>query len=240
MVTSADIIRFSHINKQFARKELIAYLKRTKQSVSPNAVSVQLKRLLNNHILIQPKLGVYALPDKSKTNFFVTNTDDIRQISEQIKQRFPFINFCVWSSKAIMPYMHHIPNLNFLLVDVERDATEAVFNMLNADTSKRVFLTPSQTDFERYISGNEAIIVRPLISEAPVKTVENIPAPTIEKILVDMAGDTEFSFLQGTEINQVYATIFERHKVNKNKLLRYATRRGRKEEVQQLLNDNNL
>jgi hypothetical protein len=53
-------------------------------------------------------------------------------------------------------------------------------------------------------------------------------------------GDVEFSFLQGSEVNYVYTTIFERHNVNKNKLLRYATRRGRKEEVEQLINANKL
>ncbi len=99
---------------------------------------------------------------------------------------------------------------------------------------------PSLTDFERYINTNEAIIIRPLISESPLLVVDGINTPTIEKILVDIVGDVEFSFLQGSEINYVYAAVFERHSVNKNKLLGYATRRGRKEEVEQLLNTNKL
>jgi hypothetical protein len=240
MVPNTDIMRFATDNKQFTRKELIVYLEKHQQSVSPNAVSVQLKRLLDNHALIRSKIGVYALPEQAKTDFFITNTNDIKQISKQIKERFPFINFCVWNSKVILSYMHHIPKLNFLLVDIERDATESVFNALNTDNSNPVFLMPTQTDFDRYIIGNEAIIVRTLISESPLQIFENIPAPTIEKILVDVVGDVEFSFLQGSEMHYVYKTIFEQHKVNKNKLLRYATRHGRKQEVQQLLNDNNL
>ncbi|MDR2813731.1 MAG: hypothetical protein LBB79_03625 [Prevotellaceae bacterium] len=240
MVTNTDIMRFAANHKRFTRKELIAHLEQGRQDVSSNAVSVQLKRLLNSKALIHPKFGVYALPDRSKVDFFVTNTDEVRQISEQIRQQFPFTIFCVWSSREIAPYMRHIPKLDFLLVDVERDAAEAVFNRLHADTSMRVFLTPTQTDFGRYIAGNEAVVVRPLISEAPLATVENIPSPAIEKFLVDMVGDVEFSFLSGIEMNYVYAAIFERHKVNKSKLLRYAARRGRKTKVQQLLDDNKL
>ena len=99
---------------------------------------------------------------------------------------------------------------------------------------------PDQTDFDRYINGSDAIIIRPLISESPLQLVEGINTPTIEKVLVDIVGDVEFSFLQGSEINYVYTTIFERHNVNKNKLLRYATRRGRKEEVEKLINANKL
>jgi hypothetical protein len=240
MVTNTDILRFTADNKRFTRKELIVYLEKHQQSVSPNAVSVQLKRLLNNNALIRPKLGVYALPEQSKTDFFVANIDDVKQISEQIKQEFPFVNYCVWNSKVILPYIHHVPNLNFLVVDVERDATEAVFNVLNSNNSNRIFLMPTQTDFDRYIIGNKAIIVRQLVSEAPLQFFENVPVPTIEKILVDMVGDVEFSFLRGAEMYYVYTTVFERHKINKNKLLRYATRRGRKQEVQQLLTDNDL
>ncbi|GAP72979.1 hypothetical protein SAMD00024442_52_2 [Candidatus Symbiothrix dinenymphae] len=241
MITNADIMRFAANNKQFTRKELINYLEKYQQLVSSNAVSMQLKRLLNKHALVRPKLGVYALPEQSKADFFITNTNDIKQISEQIKAQFPFIHYCVWSSKVVLPYMHHVPNLNFLLVDVERDASEAVFNMLHAaETPNRIFLMPTQTDFDRYVVGNEAIIVRTLVSEAPLQVYEKIPTPALEKILVDMVGDIEFSFLQGAEIHYVYTAIFERHKVNTNKLLRYATRHGRKQEVQQLLNENKL
>jgi hypothetical protein len=136
--------------------------------------------------------------------------------------------------------MHHIPNLKFIYVDVEREVAESVFNLLNADSSLRVFLMPDQIDFDRYISGSDAIIIRPLISESPLQLVDDINTPTIEKVMVDMVGDVEFSFVQGSEINYVYTTIFERHNVNKNKLLRYATRRGRKEGVEKLINANKL
>ena len=136
--------------------------------------------------------------------------------------------------------MHHIPNLNLLFVDVEREVTESVFYFLNSDSTKRVFLQPSLTDFEQYISANEAIIIRSLISESPLQLIESINTPTIEKVLVDIVADVEFSFLQGSEINYVYTTIFEKHNVNKNKLLRYAARRGRKNEVKKLINTNKL
>ncbi|MDP4241010.1 MAG: hypothetical protein Q8904_16225 [Bacteroidota bacterium] len=82
---------------------------------------------------------------------------------------------------------------------------------------------------------NDAIIFRPLISDSPLQLVKDINTPTLEKILVDIVGDIAFSFLQGSEINHIYTTIFERHSINKNKLLRYATRRARKEEVEELL-----
>ena len=139
-----------------------------------------------------------------------------------------------------LPYMHHIPNLNFLFVDVELEVAVSVFNLLNSDSTKRVNLMPFLTDFERYINGNEVIIIRLLISESSLQLIDGISTPSIEKILVDMVGDVEFSFLQGSEINYIFTNIFERHSINENKLLRYATWRGRKQEIEQLLNSNRL
>jgi hypothetical protein len=240
MVTTNDILNFAFTHKVFTRRELITNLKSENQIGSPGTLSEQLNRLLKSGQLIRIERGVYKLPDDARKDFSVICTEDMRRINQQIKTQFPFVDYCLWSVSTLMPYMHHIPNLNLLFVDVEREVAESFFNLLNADSNKRVFLMPTLTDFERYISTNDAIIIRPLISESPLQLVEGINTPTLEKILVDIVGDIEFYFLQGSEINYVYTTIFESHSVNKNKLLRYATRRGRKDEVEQLLNANKL
>lgn len=240
MVTTIDILNFAFTHKVFTRKELITNLKGENQVGSPGTLSEQLNRLIKSGQLIRVDRGVYKLPNEARKDFIVVCSENMRQINQQIKTQFPFVDYCLWTASTLMPYMHHIPNLNLLFVDVEREVAESVFNFLNTDSNKRVFLLPSHIDFERYISTNEAIIIRSLISESPLQLVEGINTPTIEKILVDIVGDVEFSFLQGSELNYVYTTFFESHTVNKNKLLRYAARRGRKEEVEQLLNFNKL
>ena len=240
MITKNDILNFAYTHKVFTREELIANLKSEDHIGLPGIFSEQLNRLLKSKQLIRIKRGIYKLSDDVKKNFSVVCSEEMKKINQQIKRQFPFVDYCLWSTSTLMPYMHHIPNLNLLFVDVEREVTESVFYFLNSDSTKRVFLQPSLTDFEQYISANEAIIIRPLISESPLQWVEGINTPTIEKVLVDIVADVEFSFLQGSEINYVYTTIFEKHNVNKNKLLRYAARRGRQEEVKKLINSNKL
>lgn len=240
MVTTNDILNFAFTHKVFTRKELIANLKSEDQSGSPGALSEQLNRLIKSGQLLRIKRGVYKLPDNASKDFPIECSEEMRQLSQQIKAQFPFVDYCLWTSSTLVPYMHHIPYLNLLFVDVERDVAESIFNFLNTNSDKRVFFQPTLTDFERYISTNEAIIIRPLISESPLQVVEGINTPTIEKILVDIVGDVEFSYLQGAEINYVYSAIFERNSVNRNKLLRYAARRGRKVEIEQLIKANDL
>lgn len=240
MVTINDILNFAITHNIFTRKELIANFKSLDQIDSPGIFSEQLNRLLKSGQLVRVERGVYKLPDDAKKYFSVICSEDMRRINQQIKNQFPFVDYCLWPASTLMPYLHHIPNLNLLFVDVEREVAESVFNLLNSDRNNKVFLLPTLTEIERYISSNNAIIIRQLISESPLQLVEGINTPTIEKVLVDIVGDVEFSFMQGSEINYVYSTIFERLNVNKNKLLRYATRRGRKEEVEKLINANKL
>jgi len=225
MNISNEIIRFATGKQSFSRKELFESF----CNLSEKSLSQQLYRLLKSNRLERLTQGVYRLP----VSLFAVS-DEIKQLNEVLKNQFPFADFCLWSSDVLMPFMHHIPNLNFIYIDVENDVAESAFNFLKSNQTKSIFFRPSKEEFYRYITGKEAIIVRGLISESPLQTVENVLVPTLEKVLVDIAGDMEFDFLQGAEITYFYRNVLERHEINKRKLLRYASRRGRREEVEQL------
>lgn len=228
MGISTEIISFAANRQSFSRKELMKNL----DNLSEKSLSQQLYRLVKNNRLERVKQGIYRLPILS---FPVSN--ELKQLNELLKTQFPFVNFCLWNSDVLLPFMHHIPNLNFIYVDVENNVIESVFNLLNENQEKRIFLRPAIEEFNRYIAGTEAIIIRQLVSESPLQKVENVPVPTFEKIMVDLAGDVEFDFLQGAEITYFYRNMLEHQKINRNKLLRYASRRGRREKVEQLYNN---
>jgi hypothetical protein len=57
----------------------------------------------------------------------------------------------------------------------------------------------------------------------------------LEKILVDAAGDKEMAFAQGSELYTIYENVFSSHTVNKARMLRYASRRNRKEQILKIL-----
>ena len=91
--------------------------------------------------------------------------------------------------------------------------------------------------FDLYISNSEdVIILKHLISEAPLQEIENTVVPTLEKLLVDMTIDTKMYAAQQSEIEFIYENVFEKYEVNKNKMKRYAYRRNRENEVENLTN----
>lgn len=228
MNISNEILQFATDKQSFSRKELFENF----SNLSEKSLTQQLYRLLKTNRLERIKQGVYRLP----ISLFAVS-EEIKQLNEMLKSQFPFADFCLWNSNVLMPFMHHVPNLNFIYIDVENDVAESVFNFLKSNRIKSLFFHPSKEEFNRYITGTEAIIIRQLISESPLQTVENILVPTLEKVLVDIAGDVEFDFMQGAEITYFYKNVLEHHKINKRKLLRYASRRGRREKVEQLYNN---
>ena len=78
---------------------------------------------------------------------------------------------------------------------------------------------------------HDFIFVKPIVSESPVLIQDGLCVSSLEKRLVDIASDKEFAGLSDNEIQAEYQKAFESYEVSVPKLLRYASRKGEKEQV---------
>lgn len=119
---------------------------------------------------------------------------------KKIGEKFPFLDLCIWDTSALNEFMVHQPSRFFTLIEVEKEATNAVFHYLK-ESNLAVFLDPSEEVLEHYLPEDENFyIVQSLVSEAPLKEVEGVTTATVEKILVDIFCDRIlFSTYQGAE-----------------------------------------
>ena len=132
--------------------------------------------------------------------------------------------------------MRHQPFKNYIIIEVEKDACEPVFGYVN-EIKKNVFLNPNEEIFDRYIQNlDEAIIVKNLVSEAPLIIVQKITVPALEKILVDMLIETNLFSAQQNEKEFILKSSMDKFTINKLKMRRYAIRRNREPEINKLLN----
>jgi len=172
-------------------------------------------------------------------------TPSLKRLSAKIKTTFPYITYCVWETDMVRSFQQHLPGAKFILIDVEKDSTQAVFDYLH-DRSDHVWLKPDNKTMDRYIlSGNigprrENLVVRQLITEAPIQTCFAVPTVTLEKMLADLFADGEFGYLQGQELLVVFQNAWDRYSINTSKLLRYAARKGQRQEIQEFLETNNF
>lgn len=126
--------------------------------------------------------------------------------------------------------MLHQPGKFYTLIEVPKENIQPVFYFLS-ERKKNVFLDPDVETLDLYTTQHRSsIIIKPLVTEAPIQNIQNINTTSLEKMLVDLFVDTElFSALQGTERSIIFKTAFERYTINFDKMLRYADRRRKKE-----------
>ena len=203
---------------------------------SEAAITLSLSLMLKNGELIKESWGTYLLPIQKKRLFIPVPSKEIRDTNQLLKEEFPYTNICVWDPQIIVPFMQHIPNLNLLIVEIERIGMEPAFNLLQEKVSeRRVIFNPSSDDYARYVSGFPSIIVKPLISQAPLIDFGGINMPRLEKVMVDILGDIEFDFAREGELYTIIENLLSSFDVNYKALYRYADRRSRRSQVDSLL-----
>ena len=133
--------------------------------------------------------------------------------------------------------MLHQPGKFYFIVEVENDAADSVFYLLKK-YKYSVFLKPTKELLNRYLPDDKEVwIIKSLVSESPVQNIKGIQTTTLEKLLVDLFTDTDIlDAQQGTEKDRIFAEALEKYIVNENKMLRYAARRRKKEQIDNYLN----
>ena len=225
----------------FTRKDLLNVVRSGMKNISEGSLAVLLNRMIAENKIIRVSYGKYKLNEDLKHEFLYEPNEFMLSLNKHIKEKFPFIDYCIWQPSVFASMMLHVPAVRTTLVDVEREAMESVFvSLQNVESEIPIFLNPSQEDVDRYITNRDLIIVRPLVKEAPLDVINGCPVPTLEKMLVDAISDKELQHLQGNELYTIYSNAFSDYAIKKTRLLRYAARRNRKQKVEQIINTINI
>ncbi len=191
-------------------------------------------RLIQSGRFVRVAHGEYI---RTQNNIYIPEiTQDIKVVFNFVQAEFPLIDICLWSTFSVVPLMQHIPSFDIIIFEVEKEAIDPVFDILQSKLrDRRVLLNPSLEEYHRYGSGFPLVIVRPILSQAPLIKIQGIITASMEKILVDLFCDPYFPSAKESEYHTILQNAFERHEINSKKLLRYASRRGKREELKQLL-----
>ena len=193
--------------------------------MNPATARQLLSRLTVSGQLSRIAYGKYTLADR-RQDFPIPLTDKVRDIYGKLHCELPLVDFCVYSGNIFQPIQHHVSVNNAVYVETNRDTVETVFSRLK-EYYDNVYCQPDDKFMADYIDlSKECIIVKPLVTESPLKTVEGVPSPSIEKLLVDIAKDPDFDYLHGAEYDYMLENTINNYRVSTSKILRYARRRG--------------
>lgn len=221
-------------DERLSKHDLVRSIKKDFPYWSDNTINMYLSKLKKAGIINTPSRGIYVA-DRS-IPFQPNISNNLKRVFNKVKREFPYISFGIWDTLWLNEFMRHQPIKHYVVLEVEKDASESVFSFLN-EINKNVFFNPDEEIFDRYIHNHdEVLIVKNMVLEAPLIETDKIVIPALEKLLVDMLIDTELFSAQQDETELIMRSVTEKYTLNVLKMRRYAVRRNREREIDKLLN----
>ncbi len=143
-------------------------------------------------------------------------TPKMREVADYLTASFEGMNHCITD------------NGRNLVVEVPKNMCDQVRTSLKQQFEDVALI---KNAYPMINDLHDFILIKPLVSEAPLRDEEGIMVPTLEKLLVDRDSDKEYASLADGIIQNEYQRAFELYPVNISRLLRYAGRKGEKEET---------
>jgi len=161
-------------------------------------------------------------------------SDRTMQLIDILSRAFPHISFTVFETTLMNEFLNHLVAQNTVFIQAEKESSIFLFRFLQEQGYHDLLYRPSGKDFSLYWVKN-CIVVSDLISESPI--LGDMPhSICLEKLLVDMYTDKLISTTYSkAEFPDVLQLALSQYQVDKAKMLRYARRRNRREELALLL-----
>lgn len=224
------------VEKEISTTDIIDFYLKIEPSLKRSTIDWRIYDLTRRKILHRVSRGRYSLTEVKKQNFHPKIELYSKRLYSNIKNQLPYIDFIVWQTKWLNEFMVHQPGRFATIIEVEKGVKEAVFKIL-LKNKKDVFMSPTQDIIDIYLyNSKNPIVVKNLISEAPIQKVNNIGTTTIEKLLVDIISDSNlFGAFQGSEMKNIYQMAFTRYNISISKMKRYANRRSKSKKLDSML-----
>jgi hypothetical protein len=174
----------------------------------------------------------------NKKKFVPSLSPTALELSVDVRENFPYTPYLIWETRALHEFMTLQPGQNQIILEIDKEATESVFNKLKEQSSGNIFLEPNRVTFERYIiDSTESILLLQLVTQSPKMKTKGVVSARLEKILVDIFSDEDrFFTFHGQEMINIFENAFSTYWINTKTLFRYAGRRKVVERLKNFIN----
>ena len=228
------IDRLEH-GKIYSHREIVDMLKCEKPDMAYNTYHWSIHRLINFGILEHKGYDSYSL--KEKTDFLEYHpsySDKSTDLIQIISQKYPHVGFTVFETVLMNDFLNHLIAQNTIFLQVEKESSIFMFRYLQDIGYQNIMYKPDKEDYQLYWS-RDGIVVTDMISEAPIRS-DNPHVIMLEKMLVDMRADKLInSTYSQAEFPYVINQVKHHYKLDEIRLLRYARRRNREDEMKKYL-----
>jgi hypothetical protein len=219
--------------QEFTTKEITNALQQHFPDLSASTIAWKINQLKRDKMLYQVGRGLYTFDYKPE--FSAELSLKSKRLYNRVKGMYSG-EIVMWDTILLSKIGGKDISKYWVFLALNKDYLDSLFGEM-LSFSKKVYLQPDKETTARYlIPQDEAIILTALISETPTERSGDYLSPSIEGILVNAWFEYE-QYLQpiGLDIQKLYEQAFAKYNVNKSKLLRYAGRRDKRKEINELL-----
>lgn len=233
-------LKAEHLKAKFPQGEIIStddlykFCQSEEPSIKKTTVNWRIYELVQNGILQRIGKGKFVV---GTSILYMPEMSSIeKRLNDAIRHEFPFVQYCVWHTSRLNEFLQHQTSFQCAVGEVEKEAVDSVYYAIK-DRFDITYKNPSRELAEDILASQKnSVVIKTLISEAPLQTVQNIPTSSLEKLLVDLYCDKKlFYFVKGNELANVFRNAFDKYTINQSKLLRYADRRQKKIKIDELI-----
>ena len=164
--------------------------------------------------------------------------DDADDICSCLKTEYPEVKVAVWETRILNEWLNLLIAKNTIFVETEKAFLETIYDALTEIGENRLILiNPKIDDFYRY-QKDGLVVLRTMVERAPISKNSHVK---IEKLFVDLLCDKLLAeMFDGYTVRNMLQEIKAGYAVNEKKLLAYARRRGKYDEIDEFwrtLND---
>ena len=203
--------------KYYSTEAVAAWLRQHKLRCPPPTLNRYLHEFCRNGLIHDAGRGWYS----SLATPFTLNREPVSSLVQELTKAFPLLDFSVWSTQQINPYMHHLLGKFVSFVQTDPDALESVFDSLR-DAGYEAHLNPTGQEKKRLMVREKTVVIRRRVAGAPTED----HFASIEAILVDLYLETNrLGLMDMEEFRSMARRLVTSARVEMSSLISYAERR---------------
>ena len=228
--------------KAFARKELLAFYRHFDPDLKEGTLGWRISDLKKKNVIKSIGRGLYII--SNKPTFKPDISAEILKLVKVLTRRFEGVKHCIWDTDWLNEFARHQATKRLIIIEIEKDFVESLYYELKDSLRFDFYLNPDKKIIDYYVSESKnPVIIKKLITRSPVaKRTEKrtkFYTPLLEKILVDLYAESKlFYFYQGAELIHIYENALKNYTINYTKLLGYAKRREKEQDIKQFITNN--
>jgi hypothetical protein len=238
-ITANRLIEKFKNREYFTRKDLFEFYRYYEPDLEEGTFGWRIYDLKEKNIIRALKRGIYVI--SSKPGYKPEISPELLKLAKRITDTFDDVKHCIWETEWLNEFTQHQAGRHIILIEIEKDFMESLYYKLKDSLREEIYLNPDDKAINFYIAeSNNPVVIKKLITRSPVsgKTEKGVKfyTPLLEKILVDLFSEEKlFNYLQGSELIHIYENAISHYAINFTKLLSYAKRREKEQDIRQFM-----